>query len=465
MDNSDEKPKAVFFARDYQADFFPFLKSEKYDSVLVTLTKEEKKRIKKKGYPVAACFEEQYDKLDISEFEEDYLETSFSADRYLRFLAILDRRIILGKEITFWRQILVDYDAKIIVNETVAIEISEVLSIEAKKRGVRYLSWMNLSIKNYFYWQTTALHNSLDPKIFNVEPDPKSIEVAQLYIKSVCDGNGRPFYVNNLRGRYSLYLFTKNVYWTLRCLLTEHRYRDKAKNLVFFGDNLPFYIERLISVFNSFIFDYDKIEKTNQLEIIFYPLHYEPEAALFYMAEFFDNQLANIEHLAKCLKHNQILVVKEHPQQPGVLLQTKFRKLKRRVSNLIFLPAEYSTFHLIKRCKLVVTLGSTAGIEALILGKPVAILGKVFYDNYNGVNRLNSFDELKSFMRDERLWKKPDEDLMIRFIAQMVKHSQIGNPFPHQELHSELNVKHIVSAIEYELKKQLKVKPGATQSC
>ena len=92
-------------------------------------------------------------------------------------------------------------------------------------------------------------------------------------------------------------------------------------------------------------------------------------------------------------------------------------------------------------------------------------MGKVFYDNYNGVNRLNSFDELKSFMRDERLWKKPDEDLMIRFIAQMVKHSQIGNPFPHQELHSELNVKHIVSAIEYELKKQLKVKPGATQSC
>lgn len=445
------KPNVIFFARDYQADFFPHLESNSYNKVLITLTLNEKRRIEKLGCQVADCFEEVFEKLPVASFSDNYLHTSFSSDRYLRKASIGSRRTILGKEISFWNQIFEKHHPLLIVNETVAIEISEVLYILARQKNIRYLSWMNLSIQNHFYWQSSPLHNSLDKSIFQSTPDSVAIGKATEYVKKVMDGDGRPFYAKNLRGRYSLYLIAKNLYWLFRCLLTEHKYRDKAKNLVIFGDNADFYSERLKSVINSLFYKYDNPAQLDKFEVVFYPLHYEPEAALFYMAEFFDNQLANIENFAKCLRHNEVLVVKEHPQQPGVLLQSKFRSLKKRVPNLVFLPAEYSTYHLLKGSKLIITLGSTAGIEALILGKPVVVLGKVFYDQYEGVNALSNFDELKNFIRSESNWRFPDNKSLLHFLAQIIYYSNHGNPFPHDLLYSRENIISITKAIEEEL--------------
>lgn len=174
------------------------------------------------------------------------------------------------------------------------------------------------------------------------------------------------------------------------------------------------------------------------------------------MAEFYDNQIATIEHICRCLKHNQVLVVKEHPQQAGFLLQKKFRDVKKRVSNVIFLPAEYSTYHLIKQCKLIVTLTSTAGIEALILGKPVVVMGNVFYDRYEGTNWIDHLKQLKEFMRNEREWKYPEAATLKRYLAQVIYNSNEGNPFPHDDLYSETNIRNIVTGIEEELEKQLK---------
>jgi hypothetical protein len=448
------KPNVIFFARDYQADFFPHLKSDSYNAVLITLTLNEKRRIEKLGYQVAHCFEEMFEKLPVASFSDNYLHTSFSSDRYLRQASVSSRGIILGKEISFWNQIFEKHNPHLIVNETVAIEISEVLYILAGQRNIRYLSWMNLSIKNHFYWQSSPLHNSLDKSIFQSSPDSVALGKATEYVEKVRDGDGRPFYAKNLRGRYSLYLIAKNFYWLFRCLLNEHKYTDRAKNLVIFGDNADFYLERLKSVVNSLFFKYDNLDELDKFQVVFYPLHYEPEAALFYMAEFFDNQLANIENFAKCLRHNEILIVKEHPQQPGVLLQSKFRSLKKRVPNLVFLPAEYSTYHLLKRSKLILTLGSTAGIEALILGKPVVVLGKVFYDQYEGVNALTNFDELKNFIRSESNWKFPDNKSLLHFLAQIIHYSNLGNPFPHDSLYSKENISAITNAIELELMKE-----------
>ncbi|MDA0582375.1 capsular biosynthesis protein, partial [Acinetobacter baumannii] len=53
---------------------------------------------------------------------------------------------------------------------------------------------------------------------------------------------------------------------------------------------------------------------------------------------------------------------------------------------------------LIKYSAGVITVNSTAGYEALILGKPVYLLGNVFYQNFSNVIRLENFDSLRSYL-------------------------------------------------------------------
>lgn len=450
------KPVVLFFARDYQADFMPKLVSDKYDQCLVALTTNERKRMEAAGVKVAACMEDEFDSLEVAPLPDLYLESSFQADRYLRAVGLSDRRRILQKEIAFWSRVLDKYRPNLIVNETIAIEMSEVLYIEGKKRGIRYSSWMALSLKNHFYWQTVAIHNSLDESIFQQEPDAESIAKTETYIAKVLDGKGKPFYADNLRGRFSLYLLARNIYWLIRCRFTESVYRDRAKNKLLFGDNAYFYAGQIQGVVDSVFHKYDDLKDYQNYEKVFYPFHVEPEAVLFYMAEFYDNQIATIELICRCLKHNQVLVLKEHPQQAGYLLQKKFRELKGRLSNVIFLPAEYSTYHLIKECKLIVTLTSTAGIEALIVGKPVVVMGNVFYDHYHGINWIEHPKDLKEFMRNESEWKYPQLETLKRYLAQVIHYAREGNPFPHEDLYTEANIKAIVRGIESELEKELK---------
>jgi CDP-glycerol glycerophosphotransferase (TagB/SpsB family) len=157
------------------------------------------------------------------------------------------------------------------------------------------------------------------------------------------------------------------------------------------------------------------------------------------MSEFYEDQIGLIRNLAKCLKNNQLLVVKEHPQQPGMLLSKSYRQLRRRLSNVAFLPAEYSTKKLILLSELVITQTSTAGWEALILGKPVIVIGKVFYDKYPKI------------MIHNKQYQIPEKEDTLKFIAQVWNYCQEGNPYPATELYNQENIKRIVHSIEQRL--------------
>jgi CDP-glycerol glycerophosphotransferase (TagB/SpsB family) len=168
------------------------------------------------------------------------------------------------------------------------------------------------------------------------------------------------------------------------------------------------------------------------------------------MAEFSEDQVGLIRNLAKCLSNNQILVVKEHPQQPGMLLSKSYRQLRKRLSNIAFLPAEYSTKKIILLSQLVIAQTSTAGWEAIILGKPVIVMGKVFYDKYPKINIFTDFENLKIMIHNKQ-YKIPQKDETIKFIAQVWNYCQEGNPYPDTELYNPENIKRVVHSIEQRL--------------
>jgi capsule polysaccharide export protein KpsC/LpsZ len=165
------------------------------------------------------------------------------------------------------------------------------------------------------------------------------------------------------------------------------------------------------------------------------------------MSEFNEDQAALIRNLSKCLKQNQILAVKEHPQQLGKLWTSEYKKLKASLSNVIVISGEIASDYAIQNSKLVIVQTGTLGWEAIIRGKPVVILGYTFYDKYPYINKFVSFENLREMIRNET-YLLPEKEATIRYIAQIWGYSYKGNPFPHQKLCTQENLDNIVYAIE-----------------
>lgn len=442
---SASKPRILFFARGYQAEFFPELLDERYDAVFVTLTRNEAEQVRKKGCEVAACFEEDFGTIEPAQVPPHYLLTSFMSERFLGRYDQDERLVILGREIAFWRNLFDRFEPAAVVNELVAIEISEVLLIEARARSIPYLAGMNCVVEDWFYWLPDPM--TISGSTFDLpEPSERSMALAEAYFKELQRKDYKPFYVKNLAGRRAAKplaaALVKSALW---------RWRDrKSKKGAFRYESYTEEYSKRTQVFAaSFVTGYDRLEDIPQnREIVFYPLHQEPEATLNYMSEFNANQVATIENILKCLGPHQTLVVKEHPVDKGALLRRKFREIRERYSALRFLPAEVHGREVLARCERVVTLTSTVGWEAACIGKSVCVMGEIFYDRLDGIRRVESWPQLRQAMRtplDEMERVDPME--ARRFVAAMVEQSYPGNPFPSPELYSAENIARIRDAV------------------
>jgi Capsule polysaccharide biosynthesis protein len=441
----NKKPVVLFFARGYQAEFFPTLQGERYTAVFVTLTRAERLRVERLGGHVAACFEEDFERLVPAPVAQGYMVTSFMSDRFLGRFDHPQRLEILGKEITFWSRLFDTHQPVAVVNELVAIEISEVLLIECQRRGIRYLAGMNCLVDDYFYWLRNPI--SLSGKyIASGPPSAQSVALARQYVQEVLAKDYKPFYVKNLSHRRALLplgvAMVKMLLWQLRRL---HSGSGRPFRYELYDEE---YAKKVAVYFKSLVLSYDRLEDLpRDKEVIFFPLHQEPEATLNYMSEFFSNQVATIENILKCLSPNQVLVIKEHPVDKGSLLRRKFWDIRKRYSGLYYLPAELHGRQVLDRASRVVTLTSTVGWEAAVTGKPVYVLGQIFYDGLEGLTAVRNFDELKRELRSTAAADRLTLAVVEAFVARMTEQSYPGNPFPHPELYSTQNKARIVHAI------------------
>ncbi len=106
---------------------------------------------------------------------------------------------------------------------------------------------------------------------------------------------------------------------------------------------------------------------------------------------------------------NKNFVIKEHPSFKQSIIGK--RPSKR---NILFANGN-NTEQLIKNARLVITLNSTVGIEALLFGKPVITLGDACYNIKGLVKHASNLIELDKFIADEG-WL-PDERLRIQFLG------------------------------------------------
>jgi capsule polysaccharide modification protein KpsS len=112
---------------------------------------------------------------------------------------------------------------------------------------------------------------------------------------------------------------------------------------------------------------------------VYYPLHVPADMALTLRSPEYLDQVATIDFLLRSIPDSHQLVVKEHPAQIGAISAERLFELARRFDNFVLLPPQTNNYAVLDRADAVVSVNSKSGAEAVLLGKPVVVMGDAFY--------------------------------------------------------------------------------------
>ena len=140
---------------------------------------------------------------------------------------------------------------------------------------------------------------------------------------------------------------------------------------------------------------FDKVNRGDNYYI--FPLHLQPEASTLVLAPWYVNQITTIENISKSLPLNCFLYVKEHRSALGRHNLSFYKKIQS-LHNVKLVAYDEDTPNLIANSKGVIVLSSTMGWESLLLGKPVYLLGDVFYKVVDGVFWVDNYLRLQNIL-------------------------------------------------------------------
>ena len=179
-------------------------------------------------------------------------------------------------------------------------------------------------------------------------------------------------------------------------------------------------IKRKIRVLIGFDDLYDKVNLND--DFAFFPLHFEPEIVTALYAPFYTDQLWLIKQIARSLPIHYKLYVKEHPAMFGYRTRRYYKELKK-IPNIKLIKPTITSFDFIKYAKLIITLSSSAGWEALLFKKPVITFGNGFYNKISMVRNCKAIEDLPQIVKEQLENFNYDEKALLNLIAAIYKES------------------------------------------
>jgi hypothetical protein len=158
-------------------------------------------------------------------------------------------------------------------------------------------------------------------------------------------------------------------------------------------------------------------------QLIFFPLHVQPEGTFTLNAPFLTNQLEVINHISKSIPINYTLLIKEHPvmNTRGYRDLSFYREISR-LPNVKLVSTNMPSNEIIKKSDLVVTITGTAGLEAAFYGKPSIVLANVMFEDIKSVSKIKHIDNLSKTIKNSLTEKITPQDL-IEYIYNTEKNS------------------------------------------
>ncbi len=359
------------------------------------------------------------------------------------------------------------YDA--FVSEPVAIFITHIVFYFCRKTGTRPLLWANTYFPDYFYFADATNISVPTPIAGAPNTSPELRKTVESYAHGVIGDRVGPAYHHAFASKASKpqldYLSQRKGErpLVLRPGLTSiglqfarmMRAHIKRLTFPFRGDYMTAgsasehraYMRYLLTP--SYVYDAlpDSFAATN----VVYPLQYEPEASLIYFAPEIVSQISFVETILRALPSDRLLWVKEHPNQFGALGEKPWRALRAKYGNLRFIHGRQSGRELIKRCGAAVSISSSMGMDALLLGRKVIVAGRVFYRTFTGAIPVSSHDELAVALNRAETYELSDNaDANIEELIAFGRNAYPGDPQPSDVLFTEENLHALSEAIRAE---------------
>jgi hypothetical protein len=137
-----------------------------------------------------------------------------------------------------------------------------------------------------------------------------------------------------------------------------------------------------------------------ETRFVYYPLHVPADMALTLRSPEYLDQVATIDFLLRTLPDTHVLVVKEHPAQIGAIPAHRLFELARRFDNFVLLPPQTNNYAVLGRADAIVSVNSKSGAEAVLLGKPVVVMGDAFYRSCPLVFAADRLKDVPQRLRD-----------------------------------------------------------------
>lgn len=165
-------------------------------------------------------------------------------------------------------------------------------------------------------------------------------------------------------------------------------------------------------------FVYDRVEFDNQ-RYIFYPMQVSDDAQLI-----LNSEVDNIKALEKVSDYARVnnleLFVKPHPAEVRFDFIKSIERLKERLN---FKFVNGNTIEIMMKAEKVFTINSTAGIQAMILGKDVTCFGRALFKDFTQ-KHLKSY--ICNYLLDIDFWGNGPVD--IENTEKLIRRSKLGFP-------------------------------------
>jgi hypothetical protein len=153
-------------------------------------------------------------------------------------------------------------------------------------------------------------------------------------------------------------------------------------------------------------------------QFVYFPLHVPGDMALTLRSPEYLDQLTLIEQILRATPLGIDVAVKEHPAMIGACDGERLLEMRRRYPQLKILPPTTNNYEVIKASSLVVSINSKSGVEALLLEKPIIVLGDAFYTSCPLVTRIQTPADLKGIIPSLlKNYRVPNEELLVTYLC------------------------------------------------
>lgn len=330
---------------------------------------------------------------------------------------------------SFFEEIFSKTQIDFYYSETIATLQCYIAYLVGKYYGVKYIAQMCArgsldSTYHYFVREEYQYNSKLNNKYLDVVYSDEEIKFAESVLKEFEEKDCPPPAMQMVRTKPRI---------DKQFLLAPIKYVKGRLNKELNDPYSYMYYKGYREALNPIIFyvHYQKCKKYyNEANFsekyVYYPLHYQPEASTCVCAQKYEKQLFFIDSLAKSLPADTVLYVKEHYALIGHRDPQFYIELQKYPNVKMINPWE-SSRKLIENAVAVTTLTGTAGLEAMLLRKPVFVAGNAVYETAPGIIKVD--DIFGNYIQNIRNWKRPKREDIIKYLCACIRSYSKGNAY------------------------------------